>query len=277
MGSGELPTLSTALRAVASPALSGSGVKVTGVVAALPAEARCARDGRSHASERAPELLVRVSGIGGERAARAARQLLEAGAEALLCFGVGGALDPALRCGDIVLATEVLSAAGGDSAPSIAAAKLSRIPTAPEWRQGLLDRLAGLGPVHVGAVVTSDELIDTAERKQQLFRQSGAVAVDMESAAVARLAQQRNVPFMALRVIADTAQDSLPSALHSALGTGAAFPRGANFWWSLLSAPSGWPGLARLGRRFQRARGVLARCGRAGVSWAQCSGGVHST
>lgn len=235
------------------------------------------RAGRAPTAERAPELLVRVSGIGGERAARAARQLLEAGAEALLCFGVGGALDPALRCGDIVLAREVLSRAAGELASSTAPAACSRIEAAAEWRQGLVDRLTGLGPVHVGAILTSDELVDRAERKQQLFRQNGALAVDMESAAVARLAQQRGVPFMALRVIADTAQDSLPRALHSALGDGSAFPHGAHFWWSLLSAPSGWAGLARLGRRYQRARGVLAQCGRAGVSWAQCSGVGLST
>jgi len=211
------------------------------------------------------ELLVRISGIGGERAARAARQLLDAGAEALLCFGVGGALDPALHCGDIVLATEVLSS-HEDAAAKDTRAR-ARLQTAADWRQDLADRLGPLGRLHIGAVMTSEQLVDSALRKQQLFAHSGALAVDMESAAVGRVARERAVPFMALRVIADTAQDSLPPVLPAALGTGAAFPRGVRFWWSLLLAPSGWPALARLGRRYQRARAVLAQCGRAGVAW----------
>lgn len=247
--------------------MSGSDASITGVIAALPAEARCLPTGPSQQRAGTPPLRVRVSGIGGERAEQAARELLQAGAGALLCFGVGGALDPGLRCGDIVLATEVLS--GGQSAAP------ARTETAPDWRRGLAQRLLGLGNVHLGALLSSDELVDSIERKQQLFRQSGAIAVDMESAAVARVAQQQQVPFMVLRVIADTAQDALPRALQAALGD-AAFPRGARFWWSLLSAPSGWAALARLGRRYRRARAVLAGCGGAGVSWAQCSGRVRS-
>ncbi len=239
----------------------------------MPAEGRCLGERQPPRSRTlAPELLVRISGIGLERAARAARQRLAAGAGALLCFGVSGALDPTLRCGDIVLAAEVLSAAQAGSIPGHECATFSRIRTAAEWRRGLAERLASRGPVHIGAIVTCQQLIDSRQRKQQLFARSGAIAVDMESAAVARVAQEHDVPFMALRVIADTAQDALPSALHAALGHGAADAAGARFWWSLLSAPSAWPGLARLGRRYRHACGVLTRCGRAGVAWAECAG-----
>lgn len=243
--------------------MGGQGAKITGVIAALRAEARCLLEADPRGGN--ADLQVRISGIGGERAARAARQLLDAGAETLLCFGVGGALDPALHCGDIVLATEVLCSLEGAAKNSAAA--FARLQTAADWREGLAERLGPLGRVHIGAVMTSAQLVDSAERKQQLFAHSGALAVDMESAAVGRVACERGVPFMALRVIADTAQDSLPPVLHVALGEGGAFPHGVRFWWSLLSAPSGWPALARLGRRYQRARVVLARCGRAGVAW----------
>src|SRR5579862_5338676 len=255
VGSGELPSLPTAPRAVASPSPSGSGSHFTGVIAALPAEARCLREGQPAVHAGRSELQVRISGIGGERAARAAEQLLEAGAEALLSFGVGGALDPALRCGDIVVASAVLSQSAG-------------IPTEPEWRRTLAARLATLGRVRVGTVLSSDDLVSSVEHKQQLFNRSGAIAVDMESAAVARIAEHHHVPFMALRVIADTAQDSLPRVLHGALGSGAAVPHGASFYWSLLSAPGSWRGLARLGRRYLRARSVLARCAGVGVAWS---------
>ena len=257
--------------------MSGSDAKITGIVAALPAEARCASEGQSHGEDGTQRLLVRVSGIGGERAARAAQALLEAGAEALLCFGVAGALDPALRCGDIVLATEVLTVRSGSPDSRGDSPALARFPTDGEWRAGLAERLAGLERLHLGSVLSSTELVSSTQRKQQLFAQSGAIAVDMESGAVGRVALQHKVPFMTLRVIADTAQDALPRVLHSALGSGTALPQGASFWWSLLSAPSGWPGLARLGRRYRRARAVLAQCGRAGLAWTLSAGTALST
>jgi len=45
---------------------------------------------------------------------------------------------------------------------------------------------------------------------------SGAVAVDMESAAVAAVAQERALPFLAVRAIADPADMALPSAVMRA-------------------------------------------------------------
>ena len=246
--------------------MSGNDAKVTGVVAALPAEARCILEGNSRARGSESSLLVRVSGIGVERAARTAEQLLEAGAEALLSFGVGGALDPALRCGDIVLASEVLSDRGSDTDLSRHAVTLERIATGAEWQRELAARLHGLGRIHRGAVLTSRDLIDSVQRKQQLFDESGALAVDMESAAVGRTAQRHGVPFMALRVIADTAHDALPAVLHGAFGSRQAFAHDPAFWWSLLSAPRSWPGLARLGHRYRCACAVLKLCAGAGLA-----------
>ncbi|MEO6965066.1 MAG: phosphorylase [Acidobacteriaceae bacterium] len=60
-----------------------------------------------------------------------------------------------------------------------------------------------------GTLVTSDHVVHAAE-KQELAARWNADLVDMEAAAVARLAQTRNLPFRTLRVISDEVADTLP-------------------------------------------------------------------
>jgi len=60
-----------------------------------------------------------------------------------------------------------------------------------------------------GTLVTSDHVVHATE-KRELAERWNADLVDMEAAAVARLAQTRNLPFRTLRVISDEAGDKLP-------------------------------------------------------------------
>ena len=48
------------------------------------------------------------------------------------------------------------------------------------------------------------------EDKKKLFEQYGALAVDMETFAVAEVCRRMEVPFSSIRVINDTAADALP-------------------------------------------------------------------
>jgi adenosylhomocysteine nucleosidase len=149
----------------------------------------------------------------------------------------------------------------------------ARLRTSELWRSQLVAALLRQGPVIEQPVLTSAELVCEARDKTQLYRQTGAVAVDMESAAVGVVARLHGVPFMVLRVIADTAEDALPQVLRSLVGSD---PAGAPSWLSwlpLLAAPTAWPGLVRMGRRYQHARGVLRACAR--LAWSAAREG-HS-
>ncbi|HLO78401.1 MAG TPA: hypothetical protein VK196_18250, partial [Magnetospirillum sp.] len=65
---------------------------------------------------------------------------------------------------------------------------------------------------------------------------TGAAAVDMESGAVARVAAQHGLPFLALRAIADPAGQSLPApVLRIVDGQGRIRIRGA--LWALATHP----------------------------------------
>ncbi|HEY7928995.1 MAG TPA: hypothetical protein VID71_03220 [Steroidobacteraceae bacterium] len=247
--------------------MPGAGEQVTGIVAALRSEARCLpqRGLGSPSTAAGMHLSVLASGMGCLRAARAAHRLVREGAGALLCFGVAGALDPSLRCGDIVLASEVICAQPlALQLPGMRPTALpahARLRTAQLWRARLAAALMRQGPVIESPMLTSSELICEAREKTRLFRQTGAVAVDMESAAVGVVANLHAVPFMVLRVIADTAEDALPPVLRSIVGTDTGAASWVS-WLTMLGAPAAWPGLVRMGRRYQRARGTLRECAR---------------
>jgi len=219
-------------------------LSVTGVVAALDFEARSLGKCRE-------QILLSTCGIGAGNAARAARSLAAAGAGALLSWGVAGALDPALRCGTAVLPIEVLRQG-------------RRFQTDRLWRGRVAAALQGRVPLVSGVLLTSEVAVAAAALKSSLFQDTGAAAVDMESAAVAEVAAEFGLPFLALRVILDTARDSLPdSVLRSfqapATGRARAAPARPRLW-PLLCAPGDWGALLRLARQYRVAGRALRAC-----------------
>jgi len=223
-------------------------LSVTGVVAALEFEARCL-------ASPSDGSLIGISGIGGENAARTARALITAGAGALLSWGVAGALDPALDCGSAVLPSEVLRPAGGPGG-----SPPQRFETCRAWRERMLAALQGHVRVVSGALLSSAAPVPTATAKARLFRETRAVAVDMESAAVAAVAADHGLPFIALRVILDTARDSLPESIMRAFAPADASRAGCWRAWALVSAPRDWGSVLQLAARYRCATRSLRDC-----------------
>jgi hopanoid-associated phosphorylase len=218
-----------------------------GVVAALEAEARTLgpavrrRDGLLFLSDGA---LLAVSGMGTALAAIAARNLIDAGASALMSFGLAGGLDPLLRAGTIVLPSEVISRDG------------ARVSTSRAWREQLCAAIARQRPVAAGALLTSPQPISAVAEKAAAFRETGAVAVDMESMGLAEVCAAHNLPFIAVRVIVDTAEDVLPRAVVSASHEGHVNIR--RLIGGLAAAPLDLIGLIRLARAYRAATRSLA-------------------
>jgi adenosylhomocysteine nucleosidase len=152
--------------------------------------------------------LLAVSGIGPVAAQVAAHALVDAGASALMSFGMAGGLDPSLKAGSVVVPCEVISADG------------TRFATCQSWRERVAAAVSPLRAVSEGTLLTSAQPIDTPAHKAAAFRDFGAAAVDMESAAVAQVAANRRLPFIAVRVIVDTAADKLPQAVVNASRAG---------------------------------------------------------
>jgi adenosylhomocysteine nucleosidase len=242
-------------------------MSVAGVVAALSFEARSlgatvrwADDLLVLADAPLGLALLKVSGMGRDRARRAALELVDAGADALLSWGTAGALDPALVGGSVLLATEVIS-------PDEASGPRARFRTSLPWRKRIGSALATHAPVFERALFTCSTPVATTQAKANLFLRTGAAAVDMESAAVAEVAASHGLPFMAIRVIVDTAKDSLPEALVRALHAElCGESRRSRLALPVLRAPAQWGQLARLAWRYRRAATALRNCARVALA-----------
>jgi adenosylhomocysteine nucleosidase len=216
-----------------------------GVVAALASEARALgpsmpRGGEPPLSELAllgEGSLLALSGIGRAAAATAAQALIDAGVSALMTFGMAGGLDPKLQPGSVVIPCELLASDG------------ARYVANPAWREQVAAAVSPLRAVTEGNLLTSTHAIETPADKAAAFRATGAAAVDMESAAVAAIAAQHNLPFIAVRVIVDTAADMLPRAVVAASKAGRV--RLARLIGGLILAPREIGSLVRLAQRYR--------------------------
>ena len=123
----------------------------------------------------------------------------------VISFGVAGGLDPTLRSGDVVVATEVLA---GDACWG-AGLSLS---------EDLIDRLtSGRRRVVRGRLAGAEEVVTGRSCKAALHSETGAAAVDMESHIAAAYAAEADLPFAALRVISDPAHRALPALAREAI------------------------------------------------------------
>jgi len=223
-----------------------------GIVSALAAEAGTLGPAARHGAELrqlADGALLAVSGIGRAAAAAAARRLVLAGAGALASFGMAGGLDPTLICGTVLLPEEVVVRGDFGSADTV-------LPTSSEWRERLRAALPDSCIVCAGRLLTSEQPIGQPRAKADAGRHAGAAAVDMESAAIAQVAEQAGIPFIALRVIVDTADDELPVAVLAASAGGRL--RVGRLIGGLLRAPGQVGALVRLSARYRIASRVLA-------------------
>jgi hypothetical protein len=145
----------------------------------------------------------------------------------------------------------------------------ARFTTSAVWREQLRSALAH-GFAAPGALLSGAEPIATVADKAAAFRDTGAVAVDMESLGVAAAAAAHGLPFIAVRVIVDTAADSLPAAVTAASHGGQISPK--RLMGGLAAAPWELAGVIRLARRYRAAIRSLETVARAGLSAPPAAG-----
>jgi adenosylhomocysteine nucleosidase len=143
-------------------------------------------------------VVVVESGPGQENAARATEVLIAGHRpQWVITAGLAGGLVSEAAACDIVLATELVRATGERLA----------IELAREPQPG----------VHLGRLLTVDQVIYQAEQKKALGEEHAAMAVDMESFAVADACRRRAIRCLAVRAICDTVDDELPADVQHLL------------------------------------------------------------
>jgi hopanoid-associated phosphorylase len=161
--------------------------RAVGIVTGMRAEAAIAR--------RCTRLVVATGGRP-SAADTKAEELVARGAAALVSFGIAGGLAPDLPTGAVVVATAVV-------------VRNATIATDAAWCARLL---AGFPDAVRGVVLGGDRIIGRATQKAELHQRTGALAVDLESGGVARVAAEAKLPFVVVRTIADPAARDLPPA-----------------------------------------------------------------
>lgn len=166
----------------------------------------------------------------------------------IVSFGVAGGLNPALRSGDIVIASQIVTASRRWATEPSLTENLVALPTKRRRRAVVPGVLAGVEEVVTGQI-----------GKAALRATTGADAVDMESHIAARYAEFNGLPFAAVRVISDPAHRALPELTMNAIK-----PNGNVDMWKVMRGiarnPKTIPHLISTGRDFNRALRSLRGC-----------------
>jgi adenosylhomocysteine nucleosidase len=214
-----------------------NSVKVA-IVAALEREVRllvkhwrvCEREhqGRRFKFFESRQTVLVCGGIGAGAARRATEAVIALyPPELVQSVGFAGALDPALKVGEIFSPARVIDATDGSS----------------------IDTGTGRG------VLVSAATVVGAGQKAKLSEAYGAQAVDMEAAAVARGAQARGVRFMVVKAISDENTFAMPS-LDRFVGRDGHFYETA-FAASVAARPWLWAKVFQLARNSAKASRAL--------------------
>jgi hopanoid-associated phosphorylase len=167
---------------------------------------------------------------------------IDRGARAILSFGICGALSPDLAVGAVVIGREIVAADA-------------------HWRadEKWSDAVGQACGAKSSVIAASDFILLTESAKAGLHRQTGAVAADMESHIVARVASERGLPFAVLRAVSDDAHHALPPAAAFGLNKEGKIDYSAVML-SLLDEPSQWRALVQTARDTNTAMKALLRC-----------------
>lgn len=179
-----------------------------------------------------PGVELHVTGMGADHAADVGERLCARPLRALVATGFCGALRPGISTGTVIAADVVVhenTGAAFDADPTLLAAA--------DGRRGIL--------------VSASELARTPADRAALH----GLAVDMESASLARAAHEAGIPFLALRAVSDRFRDRVPdlAPLLDHLGR----PDRGRLLAHLVRHPRDLPRLARLGRGARRAGSAL--------------------
>lgn len=190
-------------------------------------------------------VLLAANGAGPKLATRAVEvairaitsaELSSSALEAVVSTGFCGALDPALRESQIVLAGQVLDWTNKE-------------------RYDCVQITDGAAAVP-GLVVSQDRIAIDAEEKSRLRDGSGALAVEMEAAGVAGRVKRAGLPFCCIKVVLDRADESFAIDWNNMRNVEGRIARG-KIMMHAAARPNLLPELFRLKRRAGEAARAL--------------------
>jgi len=157
------------------------------------------------------DLVLVRAGVGKVNAALCTQILIDAfDADAVICTGSAGAVNPALNIGDIVVAEDCVQ---HDVVVKFLGLPRGQIPftdfrfftTDPALRNRALEVVLPDHRITSGRVLTGDRFIEDDADRQQLLKELDGDCVEMEGGAVGQVCAVNDVPFLIVRAISDRA------------------------------------------------------------------------
>lgn len=181
---------------------------------------------------RHPGVFTLVTGIGRVNAEQSVRNLIPACApELVLTCGFAGGLDPDLKIGKVVFDLGPRPLAIGNQL-----------------------RAAGAKPARF---FCADRIATTVAEKKKMRGETGADAVEMESAAIHAVCAERGIPCATVRVISDTADEDLPLDFNALARPDRSLDFG-KLAWAIAKAPGKIGALLALQKKTSHAAQQLA-------------------
>jgi adenosylhomocysteine nucleosidase len=176
-----------------------------GIISALSSEGRCLTGDTIPVNKpvRINQYTVAiVCGMGEDNARFAVQTLLKLNVGTLVSWGTAGALTENIQSGDLVLADKVVANDG------------KKYSFDAEWNKYIFNELCNTSlKIHHGMITHAGQVLATAADKKRLHGETNALAVDMESLAIARIANEEKLPCVSIRAIVDEAAQCIPEAI----------------------------------------------------------------
>lgn len=158
------------------------------------------------------DIVLAVCGIGKVFAAICAQTMIVKYApDAVINTGVGGTLTKKLSVGDVAVSSAMVqhdmdTSALGDPVGLISGPNIIEIPADAALAEKISAIVKDMGINTVkGTIATGDQFIAKQETKDRIVSRFGAIACEMEGAAIGQVCYVNNVPFAVIRAISDDA------------------------------------------------------------------------
>ena len=163
------------------------------------------------------QVVLAKCGVGKVFAAMCAQtMILHCGVDAIINTGVAGTLSDQLSIGDIAVAADVVqhdmdTSPLGDPVGLISGLDIVHMPADPALADAITEAIAEAGGKCLrGTIASGDQFIADAAKKTFIRDTFGAIACEMEGAAVGQAACANGIPFAVIRAISDGGNEESP-------------------------------------------------------------------
>ncbi len=163
------------------------------------------------------QVVLAKCGVGKVFAAMCAQtMILRCGVDAIINTGVAGTLSNQLSIGDIAVSADVVqhdmdTSPLGDPVGLISGLNIVHMPADPALADAVEAAITAAGGKYLRGTIASGDQFIAGEAKKAWIRDTfGAIACEMEGAAVGQVCTANGVPFAVIRAISDGGNEESP-------------------------------------------------------------------